>query len=540
MSAEEIPGREVAYRLFAATFDDATLSPTESDEERAPNYVITPTGARLNRVFVVGALTEVTAVNEDMLRARVVDPTGGFVVYAGQYQPEALAFLEQVEPPAFVAVTGKARTYSPDDADVVYTSIRPESISTVDADTRDRWVVSAAEQTLERVGTYAAAAEVDATGDALVDTLQEAGVEGGLAAGIPLAQDHYATTPAYLASVRDLALDSARVVAGKKAEVDGLDRTPTDADPGGPTFETLAAEIEVSLEVEDPGVGTADETGETTAATGVSGSEATVSEADATLQESDDSEAPEAGTEGGEVADIEAEEAEATDVEAEAHSESDDGAVEDEAETDDVAGTVDDEGEADLEGEQPAEEASGGMYEMDDEEREELEAEFGAEFSTGAEVDEPGEADIDVPPAASAARDDAETGASDSLEAEPGAGPDGPGDFETVSDSTADTADEDGTDVETDAHDGDDEAGDDESTGDDQDGEDELEDIDLQDRVVEVMGELDDGDGADREAIVETVVEETGADAEAVASAIEDALMGGQCYEPGDGKLKAI
>jgi len=91
---DEIPGRELAYRLFAAEYDDASFSYAESDEERAPNYVITPTGARLNRVFAVGTLTEVTSVNDEMVRARVVDPTGAFVVYAGQYQPDELAFLE--------------------------------------------------------------------------------------------------------------------------------------------------------------------------------------------------------------------------------------------------------------------------------------------------------------------------------------------------------------------------------------------------------------------------------------------------------------
>ena len=72
--------REVAYRLFAAEYDDATLDHSESDEERAPNYVVTPTGARVNRLFAVGVLTEIEEVNEEVLRARIVDPTGAFVV----------------------------------------------------------------------------------------------------------------------------------------------------------------------------------------------------------------------------------------------------------------------------------------------------------------------------------------------------------------------------------------------------------------------------------------------------------------------------
>lgn len=40
--SDDGPGaREVAHRVFAAEFDDASLSYSESDEERAPNYVVT-------------------------------------------------------------------------------------------------------------------------------------------------------------------------------------------------------------------------------------------------------------------------------------------------------------------------------------------------------------------------------------------------------------------------------------------------------------------------------------------------------------------
>ena len=91
--SDDGPGaREVAHRVFAAEFDDASLSYSESDEERAPNYVVSPTGARVTRLFPAGVLTEVERVNDETRRGRVVDPSGAFVTYAGQYQPEAQAF----------------------------------------------------------------------------------------------------------------------------------------------------------------------------------------------------------------------------------------------------------------------------------------------------------------------------------------------------------------------------------------------------------------------------------------------------------------
>ncbi|UPV75855.1 RPA family protein [Halorussus limi] len=151
-----IPTREVARRVFADEFNDATHTFKESDEERAPVYVLLPTGARANRIFIVGTLTETEDVGEDSeyWQGRVVDPNGDpFFVYAGQYQPEAASMLRELEPPAYVAITGKPRTFETDDG-TVNVSVRPESITRVDADTRDRWVVETAEQTLDRIEAF--------------------------------------------------------------------------------------------------------------------------------------------------------------------------------------------------------------------------------------------------------------------------------------------------------------------------------------------------------------------------------------------------
>ena len=152
---QAIPTREVARRVFAGEFNDASHTFKESDDERAPVYLLLPTGERANRVFFVGTLTEKDDVGEDneYWRGRIVDPTGTFFVYAGQYQPEAASTLRDLEPPAYVAVVGKPRTYETDDGSV-NVSVRPESISVVDAATRDRWVVETADKTLDRVAAF--------------------------------------------------------------------------------------------------------------------------------------------------------------------------------------------------------------------------------------------------------------------------------------------------------------------------------------------------------------------------------------------------
>ncbi|MUW15766.1 DNA-binding protein [Halorubrum sp. CBA1125] len=152
---QSTPTREVARRAFASEFNDAAYTFTESDDERAPVYLLLPTGQSANRVFFVGTLTEKEDVGEDAeyWRGRIVDPTGTFFVYAGQYQPEAASKLRELEPPAYVAVVGKPRTYETDDG-TVRVSVRPESITEVDADTRDRWVAETAKRTIARVAAF--------------------------------------------------------------------------------------------------------------------------------------------------------------------------------------------------------------------------------------------------------------------------------------------------------------------------------------------------------------------------------------------------
>ena len=151
----QAPTREVAQRVFAREFNDATFTFKESDDERAPNFALLPTGDKANRVFVVGTLTETEDIGDDSeyWRGRVVGPTGTFFVYAGQYQPEATAFLRDAQAPEYVAVVGKPRTFETDDGSV-NVSLRPESITASDETARERWIVEAAERTLDRIESF--------------------------------------------------------------------------------------------------------------------------------------------------------------------------------------------------------------------------------------------------------------------------------------------------------------------------------------------------------------------------------------------------
>lgn len=147
--------RQPALRLFAAELAESKQTIIEHVEGRDfdSHYQLTPTGARARRVLMMGALVEIDNVGTSVeyLKGRIVDPTGAFNIYAGQFQPEALLSLSNLPVPCFVAVVGKTNAYRPDEETTII-SIRLETIVEIEAKTRDYWVKETAAKTLERIG----------------------------------------------------------------------------------------------------------------------------------------------------------------------------------------------------------------------------------------------------------------------------------------------------------------------------------------------------------------------------------------------------
>jgi RPA family protein len=181
--------RETAWRIFAGEYNSSTYIETGA-EERAPSYIITPLGAKINRLLVVGVITDVENIGTDtepMWRARLADPTGVFYISAGQYQPEAAQVLANIKPPKFVAVIGKSRSYSPEEG-VIYVSIRPETIKEVNSQIRDYWIMDACRNLQKRL---------DIMGEALrmekpeIGNIISLGASRSNAEGILSAMEHY-------------------------------------------------------------------------------------------------------------------------------------------------------------------------------------------------------------------------------------------------------------------------------------------------------------------------------------------------------------
>ena len=210
---EKIMDREIAWRIFAHEFNMSNLYVSEGDE-RAPNYIITPTGVKCNRLFIIGVVTEVENIGKDnnLWRARIADPTGVFTIYAGQYQPEATIFLSELQVPAYVALVGKARKYEPEDGSV-YLSVRPEEINFSDEKQRDRWVLEAAERMLERINIIEEALKSGLSGNELQEILVKKVTNTTLANGTILAIKHYKNLDKTMIELRKILTHAVETVA---------------------------------------------------------------------------------------------------------------------------------------------------------------------------------------------------------------------------------------------------------------------------------------------------------------------------------------
>ncbi len=242
--------RETARRAFAREFNDSSLQYGEHTD-RAPNFVITPTGAMCNRIFAVGVLTEVENIgtgSQVLYRARLADPTGAFTIYAGQYQQEIATVLAELQTPAYVAVAGKARIFSPEPG-AHYTSIRPEDVNVVDRDVRDRWTYHTAKLTLDRIAAMEKALASGLRGEELTWHMIRYTEDG---AGVSKAIDHYGVTRNTLEAYKQMATNALSTLiepeprAEQKIElgavtIEAIARLDTGE---GASYELLLAELE--------------------------------------------------------------------------------------------------------------------------------------------------------------------------------------------------------------------------------------------------------------------------------------------------------
>lgn len=145
--------RELAWRVSARELE-SSLEEEKGGGERPVTYVLSPFGARMNRVLVAGEISPPEPVGREdppmFWRSRLADPTGAVAVTAGGFQPRAMAQLRALDAPTPALVVGKVHLYHARDG-IVHVSVRAESLRPVGENDERSAVAEVVRQTIDRL-----------------------------------------------------------------------------------------------------------------------------------------------------------------------------------------------------------------------------------------------------------------------------------------------------------------------------------------------------------------------------------------------------
>jgi len=145
--------REPAWRVTTRELE-SSLEEERGEGERAAGYLLSPFGARMNRVLVAGSLSAAEPVGREetqtFWRARLSDPTGAVAVTAGSFQPRAMAQLRSATEPRPALVVGKVHLYRGRDG-VAYVSVRAEGVRSVAENDERAVLAEVVRHTLDRL-----------------------------------------------------------------------------------------------------------------------------------------------------------------------------------------------------------------------------------------------------------------------------------------------------------------------------------------------------------------------------------------------------
>jgi RPA family protein len=149
-----VTGRETAWRLLANELA-ASTEEERGTGERVASYLLTPLGARANRVLVCGMLDPAEMIGRDeaapFFRARLTDPTGTMSITAGGFQPRALAALKAVGSSAPALIVGKAHLFRGQDG-IGHASVRAEAVRRLTAEEYRGCLAEALDHSSRRYG----------------------------------------------------------------------------------------------------------------------------------------------------------------------------------------------------------------------------------------------------------------------------------------------------------------------------------------------------------------------------------------------------
>lgn len=156
---EKITKREVAHRIFSFEIEETSVELSEHREEKSPNYVITPTGLKVNRLLAVGKLLrlpeQVGEQEKDLWKLTISDGVGHFTILPPQYNTEITTYVKSIvnkrDIPRYVFVVGKVKPYKGENGKIYRVFVKPEILCDSSEDVYNYWIIQTAKFLLRRL-----------------------------------------------------------------------------------------------------------------------------------------------------------------------------------------------------------------------------------------------------------------------------------------------------------------------------------------------------------------------------------------------------
>ena len=109
--------------------------------------ILTPTGEHVSRLYLCGALTEISKPQKGHITIRIADPSGVFTVIVRHNHIESIEAIREKPLPLFVAVTAMVEPAGPDGS----YHLLLEFIQIIERNTRDQWILRTVLCTIKRI-----------------------------------------------------------------------------------------------------------------------------------------------------------------------------------------------------------------------------------------------------------------------------------------------------------------------------------------------------------------------------------------------------
>ena len=170
--------REPAWRVTTRELE-SSLEEARGTGDRAASYLLSPFGARMNRVLLAGSISAAEPIGREepstFWRSRLSDPLGTVAVTAGSFQPRAMAQLRAAPAGRPALVVGKVHLFR-GRGGVGFVSVSAEVVRPVAEGDERATVAETVRQTLDRLDLLERIEHEPSVPDA---TLRSAGCPAG-------------------------------------------------------------------------------------------------------------------------------------------------------------------------------------------------------------------------------------------------------------------------------------------------------------------------------------------------------------------------